>query len=87
MTWKPQTLRDRSAAHSGNEKTRCRCGRTTQADMMVYIPPALQASLQVPPYLCDGCRERYVRDGRLTKRAWLEAVGAPADVLDRHGAP
>lgn len=79
--WRPSTAR-RNQAKGGNVLTRCpRCGRRTNADMLLELTPAAQQLLGVAhAHVCDGCREQLFRRG-LDQEAFYAALGAPAAAL------
>lgn len=95
MAWKPRTWAD---DHAG-EPPPCECGRTVPADMLVNVSgvaalkrtdlprarpqPSLQDAAGVPKYLCDGCRERIIRERGITRAEFAAAIGAPAAVVEK----
>jgi len=92
MSWLPKTLADEEG---GNAMHQCACGRRVPSDMMVDVT-ALDASIRriarggsargdVPAadYLCDGCRERLIREGAITRESFVRALGAPRAVTKK----
>jgi len=66
-----------------NLLVRCGCGRVTNANMMLDVralPPAVRGNRE---YICDGCRERWIREGRISREALYQAIGAPAEAIAR----
>lgn len=96
--WHPPTLAD---AQPDAPPSRCICGRMVPADMLVDVralPDALRTghgrgskAQELADYLCDGCRSRMTRAGRVTADALVQALGAPpalvAKVAALHGGP
>lgn len=67
----------------------CPCGRRTNADMLTdlrQVPEATRAAWGFGgTFGCDACRERAFREGRVTRRDFYAALGAPPEVLERLG--
>jgi len=66
-----------------NRLVRCGCGRVTNVNMMLDVralPPAVRGNRE---YICDGCRERWIREGRISREALYRAIGAPAEAIAR----
>lgn len=90
MAWNPPTLADDEGREPG-ELVRCRCGREVQAQMMMRPPAAVDLDNIIrgrargggPPHICDGCRERLVREGHVARAELVRHLGAPADVLTK----
>lgn len=80
MGWRARTRRDESEAPATQA---CACGRVVPTDMLVDVralPAALRAGRT---YLCDGCRERLLRSGQITRVDFARALGAPEHVLTK----
>lgn len=61
----------------------CACGRVVPTDMLVDVrglPAAVRADRT---HLCDGCRERLLRSGQLSRVDFVRALGAPRDVITK----
>ena len=82
MSWRAPTYRA-ARALPDNPLVRCGCGRTTNASMMLDVR-ALPATVRGGrDYICDGCRERMILTGRITREDLYRALGAPDTVLAR----
>ena len=74
------------------------CGRLTNADMVLDLsamPPGIRKQFRFGeqdvdgepvPVACDACRERAIREGRITREEFYRQLGAPQAVLDRVNA-
>lgn len=71
-----------------NPLVRCGCGRRTNADMLVDIRALSTDTLTTlglagVAFICDGCRSRLFRTGKITPLSFYSQLGAPAAVLAR----
>ena len=96
--WMAPTERDRLRALRGvakdapaekgdNPLSGCDCGRETNVDMLVDLrglPRELREALGVRgTAACDGCRERWFAEGRISRADFVAALGAPAALVAR----
>ncbi len=64
------------------------CGRRVAADMLTDCGPARAAGVAGVDvdWACDGCRERWWREGTVDRAAFYGALGAPAALRERLAA-
>lgn len=91
MSWLAPTLAGEPVpaapdrVYAPGDKVRCECGRTVQAQMMTPVPGALAALIKRSgtTHVCDGCRNRWIRTGRISGADLRAALGAPAEIVAR----
>jgi len=66
-----------------NPLVRCGCGRRTNADMMLDVRALPTTIRGTSEFVCDGCRERWVLEGKISREALYRALGAPDTVLQK----
>ena len=62
------------------------CRRRTHADKIIDlsgVEPSVVAAWGVGGAVCDACRARLHRNGVVDRAAFIEALGAPAEQVER----
>ena len=88
--WTPRTLEDdyRERGEGSPDYIGCgRCRRQRVPAFAMVDVRALPASIRGDAeYVCDGCWTGWIRTQVITKLAWLEMLGAPAELVEQQRA-
>lgn len=83
MSWRPPSYADRFAL-TAPQLVRCSCGvRTWAIDLVDVAAVPLEARRKREEFWCGGCAERAFAERRTTRAAYLTALGAPAELIEK----